>query len=118
MERLTYWKDKEHAVLDMNAENVRYATEKLAKYEDAEEQGLMLKLPCKPGDIIFDIDENRSRIYPLKAKNDICFISGKLSILCESSEYSDYISYDDLTKNAFPTREEAEQALKKMESEG
>lgn len=45
MERVTYWLDEEHAVLDMNAKDVRKATEKLAKYEDAEEKGLLLLPP-------------------------------------------------------------------------
>ncbi|HAU84748.1 MAG TPA: hypothetical protein DCW90_04390 [Lachnospiraceae bacterium] len=34
---------------------LRTALEKLAAYEDLEEQGLLVRLPCKPGDIMFDI---------------------------------------------------------------
>lgn len=30
---------------------------KLKEYEDLEEQGLLLKLPCKAGDIIYEVDE-------------------------------------------------------------
>ena len=30
-------------------------TEKLAAYEDAEEQGLLLRLPCKVGDTVYHI---------------------------------------------------------------
>lgn len=33
-------------------------TEKLAAYEDAEEQGLLLRLPCKVGTIIYKIENN------------------------------------------------------------
>lgn len=29
--------------------------EKLAKYEDMEEQGLLIKLPCKVGDTVYEI---------------------------------------------------------------
>lgn len=33
-------------------------TEKLADYEDAEEQGLLLRLPCKVGTIVYQIENN------------------------------------------------------------
>lgn len=33
-----------------------YAVDKLAQYEELEEQGLLLKLPCKVGDIVYRID--------------------------------------------------------------
>ena len=33
-------------------------TEKLADYEQAEEQGLLLRLPCKVGDKVYQISEN------------------------------------------------------------
>lgn len=35
---------------------IQRAIDKLAKYEDAEEQGLLLKLPCKVGSSIWYID--------------------------------------------------------------
>ena len=46
MKRVTRWFDKTHAILVDAEENpeVRYATEKLAKYEDLEEQGRLIKL--------------------------------------------------------------------------
>lgn len=34
------------------------AIEKLAAYEDAEEHGLLLRLPCKVGDKVYQISEN------------------------------------------------------------
>lgn len=115
MERLTYWKDKEHAVLDMNAENVRLATEKLADYEDAEEQGLLLKLPCKVGDKAWYvcnsvIDEVEVDSFVL---NTNLFV--KVSL---------YVGYERYRKTLTPyktlffTLEEAEQALENMKSEG
>lgn len=33
-------------------------TEKLADYEDSEEHGLLLRLPCKVGDTVYQISEN------------------------------------------------------------
>lgn len=42
------------------------AMEKLAAYEDAEEQGLLLRLPCKVGDTVYLIDRdenNKFKVY-------------------------------------------------------
>lgn len=41
-----------------NCEEGYCAIEKLAEYEDAEEQGLLLRLPCKVGDKVYQISEN------------------------------------------------------------
>ena len=40
---------------DMNCEKcaIQKAFDKLAEYEDLEEQGLLLKLPCKIGDAVY-----------------------------------------------------------------
>lgn len=38
---------------DTSAFDVRLLMEKLAEYEDLEEQGKLLKLPCKVGDILY-----------------------------------------------------------------
>lgn len=40
------WENNRHKVL-----------QKLADYEDLEEQGLLLKLPCKVGDVIYEVDK-------------------------------------------------------------
>lgn len=41
-----------------NCEEGYCAMEKLADYEDSEEQGLLLRLPCKVGDKVYQISEN------------------------------------------------------------
>lgn len=43
--------------------NRRDVLRKLAEYEDLEEQGLLLKLPCKVGDPVWDIDFGRPCRY-------------------------------------------------------
>ena len=40
---------------EMSAHNVRMALAKLADYEDADEQGLLLRLPCKVGTDVYYI---------------------------------------------------------------
>ena len=54
MERLTN-SDKEIPTLVNNAEYWLKVYFKLKDYEDAEEQGLLLRLPCKVGDNIYII---------------------------------------------------------------
>lgn len=49
---------------DMNCEKcaIQKAFDKLADYEDLEEQGLLLKLPCKVGTVAYLIDHNSIRL--------------------------------------------------------
>lgn len=87
------------------------AIERLAEYEDAEEQGLLIKLPCKVGDIVYrfqryfndDTRETEIKIQP-----------------CEVARFSnnsiittDYVVmlFSEFGKKVFLTREEAEKAL-------
>ena len=86
--------------------------EKLREYEDLEEQGLLLRLPCKEGDTVYAIDGKN--IQTLKAKNDIALISGRICIFAENLHYADYVCYDDIGKTVFLTQAEAEQKLKEM----
>ena len=72
-------------------------TEKLAAYEDAEEQGLLLRLPCKVGDTVYHIV---GRII-LEVENvDLFFLL--LSVAEER-----------FGKTVFLAKEEAETMLKK-----
>lgn len=59
MKRVTKWFDKTHAILVDAEENpeVCYATEKLAEYEDLEEQGRLIKLSCNKEGIVYDVDK-------------------------------------------------------------
>jgi hypothetical protein len=57
MERLTN-SDKEIPTLVNNAEYWLEVYFKLKDIEDAEEQGLLLRLPCKVGTIIYKIENN------------------------------------------------------------
>ena len=50
-----------------NCEEGYCAMEKLADYEDAEEQGRLIKLPCKVGDTVWDNDFGRPCAYTITA---------------------------------------------------
>lgn len=91
--------------------------EKLADYEDAEEQGLLLRLPCKVGDTVYLVLKyHKPSLYELKVidiilrDNELYF---DLVDICDE-EYSTPISTDDFGKCVFLTREEAEKALADM----
>lgn len=95
---------------------------KLAAYEDAEEQGLLLRLPCNVGDKIFidfagfgkDIDKFTVKDFHLD-----CFEDGETILYCdyESNDktLSGQIDVMEFGKTVFLTREEAEAKLAEME---
>lgn len=129
MKRLTErdWKDKcagylwsVHPVKDID--DLPYY-KKLAAYEDAEEQGLLLRLPCKVGDTVFadsgcfgileyEVDEiiiEKSITYRCSAYSETI---GDCPSEC-LDEIEPDISY--FGKTVFLTRGEAEAKLKEME---
>ena len=74
--------------------------EALGKYEDAEEQGLLLRLPCKVGDTVYHVVQGRI----VEVSNvDLFFL---LLSVAENR----------FNNSVFLTKEEAEQKLKEMES--
>ena len=96
MNRLTN-SDKEIPTLSNNAEYWLQAYFKLKEYEDLEEQGLFLKLPCKVGDTVYLIKSD-GRVVPITA--DMQFLG---------------VLWDDYGKEWFLTQEEAEAKLKESE---
>ena len=107
--------------------------EALGKYEDAEEQGLLLRLPCKVGDTVwvitspFNVFEGIEYNENLRDECYESFISS-VTFYKNSVQYrinakvtnhfiSAYYCEQDFGKTIFLTRAEAEQKLKEMESE-
>ena len=90
---------------------------KLKSYEDLEEQGLLLKLPYNIANhgIVYFVDEKDLEIYQLRSdKIEISkmMISNDFYYTIDSFDFS----YEDFGKMLFLTKEEAEKALKEMES--
>lgn len=50
-----------------NCKTVENMIKKLATYEDLEEQGLLVRLPCKVGDTVWDNDFGYPKSYEIKA---------------------------------------------------
>ena len=101
--------------------------EALGKYEDAEEQGLLLRLPCKVGDTVWDNDYGKPCAYTITG---FSFGTGEdyidepvslREVVCYYSNYSGSITgsfaVSEIGKTVFLTKEEAEQKLKEMESD-
>ena len=93
----------------------------LKEYKDLEEQGLLVRLPCKVGDTVYTLS------YRYECKNDYdCKVPRQWK--CEENipcEYEKKIHYvkeskfclrmlESLGKTVFLTREEAEKALEEM----
>ena len=104
----------------------RRIIERLAEYEDLEEQGLLLRLPCKVGDIIWDNDFGKPCAYRIAG-----FSFGEADGYIDDPVITDDIVYyysnyngsimgsfavSEIGKTVFLTQAEAEQKLKEMES--
>lgn len=95
MERLTN-SNKEIPTLVDNAEYWLMVYFKLKDYEDLEEQGRLIKLPCKVGDTVYLI-KNSETIVERKA--DMMFIG---------------VLWEEFGKEWFLTKSEAEAKLKEL----
>lgn len=151
MERLTirsknsdmvWFKDAENGnahlePCEMTAHHNRMALDKLATYEDAEEQGQILRPPCKVGDTVYLIDRdenNKFKVYEGKWERVSLALTSKDGSfnLCGEISYDIYdCFYDDgrimkhgmyvgqestkVGEIVFLTKEEAEAKLKEME---
>lgn len=85
--------------------------EKLREYEDLEEQGLLLKLPCKIGDKVYIIiDDTIPQPHFYIEEYEVQDLS-----VFEIKFADDWIRYSE--QEMFFSREQAEQKLKKMKRE-
>lgn len=128
MERLTernpLWIDDElwERACEPDCEEIDAVYRKLKDYEDAEEQGLLLLLPCKVEDTIYEVSyENRKYIIREHVVNQFVYIAyrkPRIEIYCkgENGFLSSSIT-GQLDDGLFLTREEAEAKLKEMEDE-
>lgn len=92
-----------------NCEEGYCAMEKLAAYEDAEDQGLLLRLPCKVGSNIYRITDDgvdTAECREIRVADEEMYI--------ESDTWCDWISFDKIGKTVFLTEAEAEAKLAEM----
>ena len=129
MERLTKtYSDGTHAAADnlpCGENSYTYKgllLEALGKYEDAEEQGLLLRLPCKVGDTIYEVSyENREFVIKEHIVKEFIYRTyrfPRIEIYCENENgFLVCNNIGKLDECLFLTQEEAEQKLKEMESD-
>lgn len=90
------------------------AVDKLAEYEDLEEQGKLPKLPCAVGDTAWLVGDKRVLDYKVSGFSmddsgiSIIFIEKEI----DGKIYSRSIDYTEYGKTVFLTKEKAEAALK------
>ena len=91
---------------------IQQVFKKLADYEDLEEQGLLVRLPCKVGDSVFIIvgkDISKQGIRKIEiSDNGIIFKTNRQKRIFNVSEFG---------KTVFLTHEEAEKKLEEMKNE-
>ena len=129
MERLTEWKDDKKLLAktkfsgDFGSANV---LGRLAEYEELEEQGLLLRLPCKAGSTVYSIRSRYTECSKYKETWNDCYGCENEDKCDSHEEYYIHINHsvsdewiviymNDFGKTVFLTQEEAEQKLKEME---
>nr|DAW52489.1 MAG TPA: hypothetical protein [Bacteriophage sp.] len=147
MERLTKWEDgsityNEKRELECgeycdscsqgagNCKTVENMIKKLATYEDLEEQGLLVRLPCKVGDMVWDNDFGYPESYEIKAFSyGYCdsYVEPGIGIEDEIIFYYENYAHSISITGAFPmseigktvflTREEAVKKLEELKNE-
>jgi hypothetical protein len=107
---------------EMTNDDIRAVLKKLADYEDLEEQGLLVRLPCKVGDTVYRVDAGAKQpIIPMTVS--------EIHFLCYKNERAvrfDAIGKEDMGESCyrledigrivFLTHEEAEKKLEESQN--
>lgn len=96
------------------------AIDKLGELEDAEENGLLVRLPCKVGDTVYYINTvphialYQNTIYKAEVARIVTTHLGTSIVIQIHNDYgcTEIPNINDIGKTVFLTREEAEAALK------
>lgn len=121
MERLTEsnpsWIDDEMWLnaCEPDDEEIEEVYHKLKEYEDLEEQGRLVKLPCKIGDAVYNItwwDDIQEKVV-VKGKT-YCRTVRKYKVTKSIFSYFDILEFG---KTVFLTKSEAEEKLKELRGE-
>ena len=93
--------------------------ERLADLEDKIEQGTLFKLPCKVGDIVYEIFYSKYEARVLEMKVIQIVMQETINYLCKTTSRCLYnygwVKNEDFGKTVFLTRAEAEARLKELQ---
>lgn len=90
-------------------------TDRLAEYEEADEQGLLLRLPCKVGDKVYrPVPKLYRRISVMTVVKIVIHEDG---VYFKTDKDGGLFKTSAIGKTFFITKEEAEAALEKMKGE-
>lgn len=91
------------------------AVDRLADYEDLEEQGKLMKLPCKAGQRVYLLRKDIKRIIDGEITSITIseFASGMRIFIIDDNRYTD-ASFDKIGEIVFFTQEAAEDVLKEI----
>ena len=108
--------------LDCEESRVKSLKKKLKEYKQLEEQGLLLRLPCKIGDTIYEVSyENREFVIKEHIVKEFIYRTyrfPRIEIYCENENgFLVCNNIGKLDECLFLTQAEAEQKLKEMESD-
>ena len=126
MERLTTTSDKGGVAFTFNLDitcdkseimKILKLAEKLKEYEDLEEQGKLLKLPCAVGDTVYRINKGKKEpIIPMLVIG--IAIRNENELVIQTKDIADdnhnLYSKNSIGKTVFLTKEAAEAAVKEM----
>ena len=130
MERLTernpLWIDDEmwERACEPDCEEIDAVYRKLKEYEDAEEQGLLLRLPCKVGDTLYRVNKGAKepvimmrviQLYIKQIHKDRTVM--RIDAINDADMGESCYLPCDIGERIFLTREEAEAKLQEMEGE-
>ena len=89
---------------------------KLKEYEDAEEQDLLLKLPCKVGDTVYAIGFNNKPVVYESVVLSILITEKEIvfNVKVDEFEINSQLKQSMFGKTVFLTKDEAEEKLKGM----
>ncbi len=100
--------------------------QKLGEYEDLEEQGKLLKLPCAVGETVWYISERIEKLGRKKVEVSFvdegivdsitlgCMMIPQINVCNDENVWTTFDGIEDLGKTVFITKEAAEAALKEM----
>lgn len=84
--------------------------EKLWNYENAEEEGLLLRLPCKPGDTVYYV----CKVYKKIFKDEIRTVKTKNGTVIIETVSNGFMWGSEFGKTLFLIDKEAEKALAEL----